>query len=64
MGWLSTVEGPTEFSEGLLDSQLVTLLILILDLDFVFVLVLIHSMLSQLVLHSFVVASPNHDVSV
>ena len=44
--WLSSMEGPTEFSKGLLDSQLVTLLILVLDFYFVFVLILIHSMLS------------------
>ena len=61
---LSSVECPTEFSKGLLYSQLVSLLILVRNLDFVFVLVLIHSVVSQLVLHGSVVGASNYYIGV
>jgi len=64
MWWFSSVECPAEFSEGLLDSQLISLLVLILYLDLILLLVLVHPMVPQLVLNSLVFISPNHHISV
>ena len=58
------MECPAEFSEGLLDGQLISLLVLILYLDLVVLLTLIHPMVSQLVLNSLVFVPSDHDISV